>query len=80
MLPPVLCIPKCSLEGYLNKCYPDCDLQVPFIHSGLDRDRKSGPTIVAIHGSPGTHRDFDNLIPAMDHMGANVIVPTFPGE
>lgn len=55
-------------------------LQVPYVHSGLDRDRRGGPTIVAIHGSPGTHRDFDALIPAVDHMGANVIVPTFPGE
>ncbi|OQR70093.1 hypothetical protein BIW11_11856 [Tropilaelaps mercedesae] len=53
-------------------------LEVPFIHTGLDRGRQSGPTVVALHGAPGTHRDFDMLTPAIDHCGANVVIPTFP--
>ncbi|XP_018495058.1 uncharacterized protein F35H12.5 [Galendromus occidentalis] len=69
---------KRSKPGWERVNPNGCELDVPFIHTGLDRGRKEAPTIVAIHGSPGTHRDFDGLIPAMDNIGANVIVPTFP--
>ncbi|XP_022672482.1 uncharacterized protein LOC111263253 isoform X2 [Varroa jacobsoni] len=69
---------KHTKPGWENVSANGFTLEVPFIHTGLDRGRQGGPNVVALHGAPGSHRDFDMLIPALDHVGANVIVPTFP--
>jgi pimeloyl-ACP methyl ester carboxylesterase len=39
---------------------------------------KSSPTIVCLHGAPGSHRDYKHLIKHLQQTGHRVIVPNFP--
>lgn len=38
----------------------------------------SSPTVVCLHGAPGSHRDYKHLIKGLQQTGHRVIVPNFP--
>lgn len=77
-------------RGYSSA--PTSGLPVPlsFVHTGLDRTERAGPTpdsstktrrrplVVILTGAPGCYRDFANLIPFLDRHGVDVVSPTWP--
>ena len=38
------------------------------------------PVVLCLHGAPGSHRDFNNLIKHLQQTGHRVIVPNFPSK
>lgn len=40
----------------------------------------SSPTVLCLHGAPGSHRDFKYLIKHLQQTGYRVIAPNFPSE
>lgn len=38
------------------------------------------PTVLAVHGAPGSYEDFDFLFEHLKSFGIRVIAPNFPGE
>ncbi|CAN8026793.1 unnamed protein product [Ixodes persulcatus] len=70
---------KRSRPGWKHVRADGVDVPLPYIHTGLDRGCAEGPTVLAVHGAPGTYREFDALTPVLDvHGGASVVVPTLP--
>jgi hypothetical protein len=43
-------------------------------------DWDHAPTVLALHGAPGSHQDFAPLIKYLSKHGARVIAPNFPGK
>lgn len=47
--------------------------------SGNEITRES-PTVLCLHGAPGSHRDFKHMIKHLQQTGHRVIVPNFPSK
>lgn len=70
---------KRTRPGY--KYVNEAGVSVPltYIHTGLDRQAgPDAPVVFALHGAPGSYREFDSLVPVLDAQGASVVVPTLP--
>lgn len=37
------------------------------------------PVVLALHGAPGNHTDFINVIEHLSERGVRVVAPNFPG-
>lgn len=70
---------KRSRPGYKYVNEEGVSVPLTYIHTGLDRQAApDAPVVFALHGAPGTYREFDSLTPVLDAQGASVIVPTLP--
>lgn len=70
---------KHKRPGYKHVNEEGISVPLTYIHTGLDRQAAPGePVVFAVHGAPGTYREFDSLVPVLDGQGASVIVPTLP--
>lgn len=70
---------KHTRRGYKHVNEEGISVPLTYIHTGLDRQAAPGePVVFAVHGAPGTYREFDSLVPVLDGQGASVIVPTLP--
>ncbi|KAL3249646.1 hypothetical protein MRX96_055857 [Rhipicephalus microplus] len=70
---------KHTRPGYKHVNEDGISVPLTYIHTGLDRQAAAGePVVFALHGAPGTYREFDSLVPVLDAQGASVIVPTLP--
>ncbi|KAL1427486.1 hypothetical protein MTO96_017200 [Rhipicephalus appendiculatus] len=70
---------KHTRPGYKHVNEDGISVPLTYIHTGLDRQAAAGePVVFALHGAPGTYREFDSLVPVLDSQGASVIVPTLP--
>ena len=66
-----------------RRCPPSgVEMDVEDVDTHVDRNSKKEdvPTILAVHGAPGTHRDFAQLIEHFAAKGVRVIAPTFPSK
>lgn len=45
-----------------------------------DEITSSSPTVLCLHGAPGSHRDFKYMIKHLQQTGHRVIVPNFPSK
>ena len=45
-----------------------------------EEERCEMPTVLATHGSPGSHKDLVPLVKTLPDLGARVLVVNFPGE
>ncbi|GIY74591.1 uncharacterized protein CEXT_146721 [Caerostris extrusa] len=60
----------------------DLEFKVKYIDINQNpvlKSRNSVPVIVAIHGAPGSYRDFSGLVSHLQQK-ARIIVPNFPGK
>ncbi|CAN8026741.1 unnamed protein product [Ixodes persulcatus] len=65
--------------GYQNAPPQGIEVPVCYLHTGLDRAWDAGrPTVLLLHGAPGSYRDFTDLVPFLDRVGATVVSPTWP--
>lgn len=65
--------------GYQNAPPQGIEVPVRYLHTGLDRAWDAGrPTVLLLHGAPGSYRDFTDLVPFLDRVGATVVSPTWP--
>lgn len=67
--------------GYQNAPPHGIEVDIPYLHTGLDRATsgwRERPTVLLLHGAPGSYRDFAQLVPFLDKNGINVISPLWP--
>ncbi|XP_064480342.1 uncharacterized protein LOC135393924 isoform X2 [Ornithodoros turicata] len=67
--------------GYQNAPSQGIEVEVPYLNTGFDRHGtkwRDQPTVLLLHGAPGSYRDFPELIPYLDKHGANIISPRWP--
>lgn len=70
---------KRTRPGYKYVNEEGISVPLSYIHTGQDRQASAGePVVFALHGAPGSYREFDSLVPVLDAQGASVIVPTMP--
>ncbi|KAH9374033.1 hypothetical protein HPB48_005302 [Haemaphysalis longicornis] len=70
---------KRTRPGYKYVNEEGVSVPLSYIHTGLDRQAEPGaPVVFALHGAPGSYREFDSLVPVLDAQGAAVVVPTMP--
>ncbi|XP_077519698.1 uncharacterized protein LOC144129425 isoform X2 [Amblyomma americanum] len=70
---------KRTRPGYKYVSEAGVSVPLSYIHTGLDRQAAAdAPVVFALHGAPGSYREFDSLVPVLDAQGASVIVPTLP--
>ncbi|KAK8783618.1 hypothetical protein V5799_010016, partial [Amblyomma americanum] len=68
--------------GYQNAPAKGIEVDLGYLHTGLDKpaaQREGRPTVLLLHGAPGSYRDFTQLVPFLDSQGATVISPRWPG-
>ncbi|KFM65897.1 hypothetical protein X975_20164, partial [Stegodyphus mimosarum] len=57
----------------------DVEFKVRYIDTGhQERSRNESPIVVALHGSPGSYKNFDAIISHLYRLGVRVISPIFP--
>ena len=69
--------------GYWHERPEGVQMNVTYIDTASDMtfwEARHMPTILAMHGSPGTHKDLLPIVEPLAEMGARVIVPNFPGK
>ncbi|XP_037506428.1 uncharacterized protein LOC119382690 [Rhipicephalus sanguineus] len=67
--------------GYQNAPPEGVEVELGYMHTGLDRpvaQRAGSPTVLLLHGAPGSYRDFTQLVPFLDSQGVTVISPRWP--
>ncbi|XP_037569145.1 uncharacterized protein LOC119449926 [Dermacentor silvarum] len=67
--------------GYQNAPPEGVEVELGYMHTGLDRpaaQREGCPTVLLLHGAPGSYRDFTQLVPFLDSHGVTVISPRWP--
>lgn len=74
--------------GYSRAPAGGLSVPVSFVHTGLDRTERAGPTpasapsrrpvAVILTGAPGSYKDFVQLIPFLDRHGVDVVAPAWP--
>ncbi|KAL1427512.1 hypothetical protein MTO96_017221 [Rhipicephalus appendiculatus] len=67
--------------GYQNAPPEGIEVELGYMHTGLDRpvaQRTGSPTVLLLHGAPGSYRDFTQLVPFLDSQGVTVISPRWP--
>lgn len=67
--------------GYQNAPAEGVEVELGYMHTGLDKpaaQREGRPTVLLLHGAPGSYRDFTQLVPFLDQQGATVISPRWP--
>lgn len=67
--------------GYQNAPPEGVEVELGYMHTGLDRpaaQREGCPTVLLLHGAPGSYRDFTHLVPFLDSHGVTVISPRWP--
>lgn len=67
--------------GYQNAPAEGIEVNLGYMHTGLDKPaahREGRPTVLLLHGAPGSYRDFTQLVPFLDSQGATVISPRWP--
>lgn len=70
---------KRTRPGYKYVNEDGVSVPLTYIHTGLDRQAGAkAPVVFALHGAPGSYREFDSLVPVLDAQGASVVVPTLP--
>lgn len=79
-------------RGYSSAPTNGLPVPVSFVHTGMDRSERAGPTpaaqtevgpsrrpvVVILAGAPGSYRDFVHLIPFLDRQGVDVVSPAWP--
>ncbi|KAL1438118.1 hypothetical protein MTO96_048209 [Rhipicephalus appendiculatus] len=79
-------------RGYSSAPTNGLPVPVSFVHTGLDRSERAGPTpaaqtesrpsrrpvVVILTGAPGSYTDFVHLIPFLDRHGVDVVAPAWP--
>lgn len=61
----------------------DIDFKVRYVdtHKNISLCQESSvPTVVALHGAPGSCKDFSSLASFLQQNGARVVAPSFPGK
>lgn len=58
--------------------YPASFINLRYYDSSAKK--KSASTIIATHGSPGSHKDFEYMLPRLLASGYRVIIPNWPGK
>ncbi|KAH7967662.1 hypothetical protein HPB52_001539 [Rhipicephalus sanguineus] len=80
-------------RGYSSAPTNGLPVPVSFVHTGMDRSERAGPTpaaqtegrpsrrpvVVILTGAPGSYTDFVHLIPFLDRNGVDVVAPAWPG-
>ncbi len=64
------------LQQNPNRKLKEFEFSVQFVDSGTNK----GPVILAVHGSPGSHNDFRELIPKLAAKNWRILAPNFPGK
>ncbi|XP_075545423.1 uncharacterized protein LOC142579271 [Dermacentor variabilis] len=79
-------------RGYSSAPTNGLPVPVSYVHTGLDRSERAGPTpaaqtegrpsrrpvVVILTGAPGSYKDFAHLIPFLDRQGVDVVAPAWP--
>lgn len=77
-------------RGYSSAPPNGLPVPVSFVHTGMDRSERAGPTpaaqtgpnrrpvVVILTGAPGSYTDFVHLIPFLDRHGVDVVAPAWP--
>lgn len=65
------------LQQNPSRKFKEFEFSVQFVDSGDEPTNKR--VILAVHGSPGSHNDFRELIPKLAAKNWRILAPNFPG-
>jgi pimeloyl-ACP methyl ester carboxylesterase len=70
---------KLKHKLYRNSPNDGHNVNIEYADTYCEDRNNSKPVIVGLHGVPGSHKDFSQLIKYFDSKNYRVIVPNFPG-